>query len=96
MVVEVTSVSTAVNDRAPKARRRSVGTKWSGYAHAGIPFYLLIDRDPRAAKVALYAMPDRRSGVYREIQSWHFGEIVQIGAPFGFDISTDQWMPWED
>lgn len=96
MVVEVTSISTAVNDRVPNARRRPMGTKWSGYAHAGIPFYLLIDRDPRVAKTTLYGEPDRRSGVYGELRSWDFGETVQLDAPFGFHFSTEQWAPWED
>ncbi len=96
LVVEVTSISTAVNDREPKAGRRPAGTKWSGYAHSGIPYYLLIDRDPRAAKATLYGMPERRSGMYKEIRSWDFGETIRIGAPFGFDISTEQWTPWDD
>jgi hypothetical protein len=96
MVVEVTSVSTAVNDREPKLHRRLAGTKWSGYAHAGIPFYLLIDRDPRTAKTTLFGSPDRRSGDYKELQSWNFGETIRLATPFGFEISTEQWTSWED
>lgn len=93
MVVEVTSKSNAANDREPSrgTQRRS---KWSGYASAGIPYYLLVDRDPKVAQVILYTGPDRGTGGYAGRRSWRFGETVVLSAPFGVEIVTDQWQPW--
>ncbi len=41
LVIEVTSRSNAVSDRRPDQKRKA-GTKWSGYAHAGIPIIYLL------------------------------------------------------
>jgi Uma2 family endonuclease len=95
LVVEVTSRSNAASDRQPD-RKRKVGTKWSGYAHAGIPYYLLVDRDPKTCATALYANPDTRAGTYVELQTWAFGESIRLPRPFGFEISTEQWDHWDD
>jgi Uma2 family endonuclease len=94
LVVEVTSRSNAVTDRRPD-QKRAIGTKWSGYAHAGIPYYLLVDRDPKIANATLYVSPDRRSGTYTALRTWDFGETVRLPQPFGFDIITQTWDPRE-
>ncbi|TDV42703.1 Uma2 family endonuclease [Actinophytocola oryzae] len=95
LVVEVTSRSNAVSDRRPDQKRKA-GTKWSGYAHAGIPYYLLVDRDPKVCDITLYANPDTRAGTYVALQTWDFGETVRLPHPFGFEISTEHWDHWGD
>jgi Uma2 family endonuclease len=95
LVVEVTSRSNAVTDRQPD-RKRATGTKWSGYAHAGIPYYLLVDRDPKISNATLYGNPDRRSGTYTPIETWDFGDVIGLPQPFGFEVSTEQWEHWDD
>ncbi|HEX6468885.1 MAG TPA: Uma2 family endonuclease [Streptosporangiaceae bacterium] len=93
LVLEITSPSTAGNDRMPTARR-STATKWNGYAQVGIPYYLLIDRAPRSGRSTLYSNPDRSSGAYMDALTWDFGETIRLPEPFGFDIPTDEWEPW--
>jgi Uma2 family endonuclease len=95
LVVEVTSRSNAVSDRKPDQKRKA-GTKWSGYAHAGIPYYLLVDRDPKVCGTTLYANPDMRAGTYAELQARGFGETIRLPHPFGFEISTEHWDHWDD
>jgi hypothetical protein len=92
-VVEVTSHTNAVYDRPPR-HLKSVGTKWSGYAYGGIPYYLLVDRDPRAPGITLYGKPDVRAGTYEPLHSWIFGETVQLPEPLAFEFSTAEWEPW--
>jgi hypothetical protein len=94
LVLEVTSPSNAGNDRRPSARR-STGTKWSGYAQVGIPYYLLVDRDPRAAQSTLFSNPDQVSGEYMHYVTWEFGQTIRLPEPFGFEITTDEWEPWK-
>jgi Uma2 family endonuclease len=95
LVVEVTSPSTAALDRAPGPRRTS-DTKWNGCARTGVPFYLLVDRDPAIARVLLFGEPDIGTGSYRKLRTWRFGEPVVLPAPFGFEIDTSEWEPWDD
>ncbi|GAA0328336.1 Uma2 family endonuclease [Actinoallomurus spadix] len=95
LVVEVTSRSNAACDRRP-GPRRGAATKWSGYAQTGIPNYILVDRDPRAAQTLFFSHPDRSSGTYRHLLSWEFGETIRLPDPFGFEIKTDKWEPWDD
>ncbi|NDU72584.1 hypothetical protein GWI34_08080 [Actinomadura sp. DSM 109109] len=90
----MTSPSTAPEDRRP-GRRRFVPTKWNGYARVGIPFYLLVDRDPKEARTTLSSSPDTASGEYRESVSWEFGEAIKLPDPFGIEITTDEWEPWQ-
>lgn len=94
MVVEVTSKSTASNDREPieVTERR---TKWNGYAHEGVEFYLLVDREPNTALVTLFAKPDLPDGEYRSYRQWAFGETIALPEPFGVEISTENWLPRE-
>ncbi|TDD38507.1 Uma2 family endonuclease [Actinomadura sp. KC06] len=94
LVVEVTSPSTACDDRNPGPRRSAL-TKWNGYARVGVPYYLLVDRDPRAARTTLFTTPDAAKGEYTESVNWAFGEPVKLPEPFGLEIPTDIWEPWQ-
>lgn len=80
LVVEVTSKSTAERDRKPKL--------W-GYAHAGIPLYLLVDRwDPQTGKgeVTLYSAPE--NGRYTSSTQVPFGKEIHLPEPFDLTIDT--------
>jgi Uma2 family endonuclease len=94
LAVEVTSPTNASDDRRPSARR-STPTKWNGCARAGVPYYLLVDRAPKAARTTLFSIPDRDAGEYRDANEWKFGETIRLPEPFGFDIPTDSWKPWD-
>lgn len=93
MAVEVTSKGNAADDRQPTLRRASA-TKWNGYARVGVPYYLLVDRDPRHAQAILYSGPDQDSGTYDRIRAWEFGETIRLPEPFDCEISTRLWKPW--
>jgi Uma2 family endonuclease len=92
LVVEVTSKSNAHNDRQPIVGRRA--TKWTGYARCGVPYYLLIDRDPRQSGITLFSEPNRAEGRYQAQESWKFGDPVVLPEPFGIEIDTSLWRPW--
>jgi len=94
LVVEVTSPSNAANDRRPTGDRARA-TKWTGYARAEIPYYLLVDRDPKIAQVTLFSIPDQSTGAYLHQESWAFGETVQLPDPFGLELPTAEWRPWD-
>ncbi|MCO5968569.1 Uma2 family endonuclease [Actinoallomurus soli] len=94
LAVEVTSPSNAANDREPGRLGRRA-TKWGGYASTGIPYYLLVDRDPRAPRTTLYARPDVHAGTYEVLTTWKFGETIHLPEPFGLDVPTGEWEPWD-
>lgn len=94
LVVEVTSSSNAHRDRRPMFGRQVKPTKWSGYARTGVPYYLLVDRDPRQPGVTLFGAPDKAEGAYEVLGEWKFGESVRLPEPFGVEIGTDAWRPW--
>ncbi|WP_347674646.1 Uma2 family endonuclease [Actinocorallia sp. B10E7] len=94
LVVEVTSPSNAANDRRP-AKGRARPSKWRAYARAGVPYYLLVDRDPRIASAVLYSIPDAGTGAYLEEESWKFGEAIHLPEHFDVIIPTDEWLPWD-
>jgi Uma2 family endonuclease len=101
LAVEVTSKSTAANDRAPGLPRELrasslTRTKWTGYARCDVPYYLLIDRDPRVAMSMLYYDPVPEHGHYTGAVGWKFGEQIRLPEPFAFDIDTGDWRPWDD
>jgi Uma2 family endonuclease len=80
LVVEVTSKSTAHKDRKPKL--------W-GYARAGIPLYLLVDRwDPQTGggEVTLYSDPE--NGRYTSSTKVPFGKEIHLPEPFDLTIDT--------
>jgi Uma2 family endonuclease len=74
MTVEVTSTNPN-RDRDQKRR---------GYAAAGIPFYLLVDRTK--GEVTLFSDPSGED--YREDVRVPFGKSIDLPAPFGFTLDT--------
>ncbi|MCT9138381.1 Uma2 family endonuclease [Streptomyces violarus] len=74
MVLEVTSTK-------PKADRE---VKRRCYARAGIPFYLLVDRD--IAQVTVFSEP--KEDDYREHCARPFGKPITLPEPFAFDLDT--------
>ncbi|MET9804751.1 Uma2 family endonuclease [Streptomyces sp. NPDC006368] len=75
LVAEVTSRSTAGNDRVKKIR---------GYARAGIPVYLLIDRETEQAVVCTGPAGED----YGTKVPYKLGEVVPLPEPLGFDLDT--------
>lgn len=94
LAVEVTSPSNAKVDRCP-ARGKEARGKWRGYARCGVPYYLLVDRDPKVTAVTLYSIPDAATGAYLQEESWKFGEEIDLPEHFGVRVSTDEWLPWD-
>ncbi|MGC9500610.1 Uma2 family endonuclease [Streptomyces sp. WG7] len=80
MVVEVTSYDSDTD-------RRSRHEKPAAYGQAGIPLYLLIDRD--SGTVTVRSSPDRRVGGYRSIRVAKFGETVPLPDPVGIELDTE-------
>ncbi|MEU5607587.1 Uma2 family endonuclease [Streptomyces sparsogenes] len=80
MTVEVTS-----HDRDTDRRDRV--EKPAAFATAGIPVYLLVDRD--ACAVVVHTNPDPKSGCYLDIHRAPFGEQVVIPDPVGITLDTD-------
>ncbi|MFJ9442738.1 Uma2 family endonuclease [Kitasatospora sp. NPDC101235] len=91
LAAEVTAFPSAHNDRRPVSEKP---TKWSGYARSGVPYYLLVDRDPRQSGVTLFGEPDRGEGTYEVLGEWKFGESVRLPEPFDVEIVTGAWKPW--
>ncbi|MFJ9457985.1 Uma2 family endonuclease [Kitasatospora sp. NPDC101447] len=85
LVAEVTAPLSAHYDR--RAKRH-------GYARAGVPYYLLVDRDPRRPGVTLFGEPNRGDGTHEVLGEWEFGESVRLPEPFGVEIGTDAWKAW--
>ncbi|CAL9318559.1 Uma2 family endonuclease [Streptomyces sp. SudanB52_2052] len=74
MVMEVTSTK-------PQADREA---KRRCYARAGIPLYLLVDRE--TAQVTVFSEP--KDDDYREHCARPFGKPVTLPEPFAFDLDT--------
>lgn len=85
MVLEVTS-----RDRDTDARDRT--EKPDGYAQAGIPVYLLIDRESRS--VIVHAEPE--DGRYRAITARPFGAKVELPEPVRITLPTDELKDYAD
>ncbi|MDX3385089.1 Uma2 family endonuclease [Streptomyces niveiscabiei] len=85
LVVEVTSHDrdTHQRDRVDKVR---------GYAAAGIPVYLLIDRDDNT--LVVYSNPE--SGLYRHSLSYPWGTTVPLPPPVGVTLDTDRLKDYAD
>jgi Uma2 family endonuclease len=78
LVAEVTSRSTGDRDRGAKLR---------GYARAGIPAYLLIDR--AAGIVTLYTQPrGERYAIKAEVE---ISQVITLPEPLGFDLDTSEF-----
>ncbi|KIF75209.1 hypothetical protein QR77_17265 [Streptomyces sp. 150FB] len=80
MTVEITSYDsdTGKRDREEKP---------FAYAAAGIPVYLLIDRD--AGTVTAHSTPDPVAGAYRDQHMVPFGERITIPDPVGIELDTE-------
>lgn len=80
MVLEITSYDsdTHLRDRVEKPR---------GYAEAGIPVYLLIDRD--SLSVLVHSDPDPEDG-YRDIHVVKLGGKVALPDPVGIELDTEE------
>ncbi|MFC9290927.1 Uma2 family endonuclease [Streptomyces sp. NPDC057052] len=78
MMLEVTSTKPTA-DR--EAKRRC-------YARAGIPHYLLVDRD--TSQVTIFGDPRRDD--YREHTTLPFGKSLTLPEPFGFDLETADFL----
>ncbi|MDX6328692.1 MAG: hypothetical protein QOI83_1075 [Streptomycetaceae bacterium] len=78
LVVEVTSKGNAAQDRVAKLR---------GYAHAGVPLYLLLDAWHSSSPTAsLYGQPE--AGTYRLLATVVYGEEIRLPEPFELAIDT--------
>nr|WP_318212950.1 Uma2 family endonuclease [Streptomyces sp. SJL17-1] len=75
LVAEVTSTSTAGRDRVQKIR---------AYARAGIPLYLLIDRE--AGEAVVCSEPSGDDYSHKSIHK--LGTQVPLPAPLGFTLDT--------
>ncbi|SCK27280.1 Endonuclease, Uma2 family (restriction endonuclease fold) [Streptomyces sp. WMMB 714] len=80
MVVEVTSYDEDTD-------RRDRVEKPPAYAAAGVPVYLLIDRD--SCTVVVHSCPDREGARYRDVHTARFGEAVTLPEPVGIELETD-------
>ncbi|MFF5534257.1 Uma2 family endonuclease [Streptomyces cinerochromogenes] len=85
MVVEVPSRNrdTDRRDRIDKVR---------GYAEAGIPVYLLIDRD--VDELVVHSNPV--GGVYQQRPSYPYGATVQLPPPVSIDLDTEKLKDYAD
>jgi len=57
------------------------------YGKAGIPLYLLVDRDART--VTLFSEPSIEAEDYRADVRVAFGRGLDLPKPFGFTFKTD-------
>lgn len=81
LVVEITSRGNADTDRRTK--------RW-GYAHAGVPQYLLIDRfDEDGPAVTLFSEPV--DGHYQHLVRIPFGERIKLHEPFALELDTGEF-----
>lgn len=85
MAVEVTA-------RDPEADRYVRVEKPDGYAAAGIPVYLLIDRDD--CSVVVFNQPE--DGRYRHEERLPFGATVDIPEPVNITLDTEPLKEFAD
>ncbi|KOT42012.1 hypothetical protein ADK41_09000 [Streptomyces caelestis] len=86
MTVEVTSFDSDTHDRDRVEKPQA-------YAEAGIPVYLLIDRDLRS--VLVHSDPDPEVG-YRNVQKRQLGKRVVLPEPVGIEFDTEELKPYMD
>ncbi|MEE1799778.1 Uma2 family endonuclease [Streptomyces sp. JV176] len=79
MTVQVTS-------KDADTTRRDRVEKPDGYAAAGIPVHLLVDRD--ACCLTVHAEPE--GGVYRAVTTRPFGAVVELPDPVGITLETEK------
>ncbi|MGW7295719.1 Uma2 family endonuclease [Streptomyces xiamenensis] len=81
LVVEVTSPGNASRDRVEKL---------AGYARAGVPLYLLVDRvPPMGPVITLFGEP--QGGVYQTLWTGKFGDPIPLPAPFDGSLDTSDF-----
>ncbi|MFE6175377.1 Uma2 family endonuclease [Streptomyces sp. NPDC056464] len=80
MAVEITSYDSDTHNRDRVEKPRA-------YAEAGIPVYLLIDRDELS--VLMHSDPDLE-GVYRDIHVVRLGGKVALPDPVGIELDTEE------
>jgi Uma2 family endonuclease len=80
MAVEVTSYDGDTD-------RRDRQEKPTAYAAAGIPVYLLVDRD--SCDVVVHTNPAPQRGCYLDIHKAPFGEQVALPDPVGITLDTE-------
>ncbi|GAA3370891.1 Uma2 family endonuclease [Streptomyces sannanensis] len=78
LVVEVTSTR-------PDTDR---DTKRRCYARGEVPLYLLVDRG--ASSLTLFSEPEE--GDYLQRRSIHFGKVLPLPEPFGFELDTADFV----
>ncbi|MFF0571217.1 Uma2 family endonuclease [Streptomyces sp. NPDC004041] len=66
--------------------------KPDGYAVAGIPVYLLVDRE--ACSVTAFTEPEK--GTYRSATTRPFGAVVELPEPAGFALDTEKLKEYAD
>ncbi|WP_306459733.1 Uma2 family endonuclease [Streptomyces sp. Ag109_G2-15] len=85
MAVEITSYDSDTN-------QRDRVEKPDGYAAAGIPVYLLIDRDD--CSVVVFNQP--KDGRYRHEEKLPFGASVQLPDPVNITLDTEPLKEYAD
>ncbi|QKW07450.1 Uma2 family endonuclease [Streptomyces sp. NA04227] len=80
LVAEITSYDSDTD-------RRDRFEKPAAYASAGIPVYLLVDRD--AGAVIVHTTPDTEHGRYADVHTAPFGEQLLLPDPVGIALDTE-------
>ncbi|MFC8130418.1 Uma2 family endonuclease [Streptomyces sp. NPDC057302] len=83
MTVEVTS-------HDADTHRRDREEKPAAYAAAGIPVYLLIDRE--FGKLVVHSGPDAQTGAYTDVHELRLGSAVDLPDPVGFKLDTAELL----
>ena len=86
MAVEVTSYDSDTHNRDRVEKPRA-------YAEAGIPVYLLIDRDNFSVVVHSDPVPE---GKYRDVHTVAIGSKVSLPAPVNIDLDTAELRKYAD
>ncbi|MEU2571856.1 Uma2 family endonuclease [Streptomyces anulatus] len=81
MTVEVTSHGHDIDSRDRMEKR-------DAYAAAGIPVYLLVDRDHDHDTLVVHSEPDR--GRYRQQHSYDYGDAVPLPGPVDITLDTEE------
>ncbi|MEW2031419.1 Uma2 family endonuclease [Streptomyces roseifaciens] len=85
MAVEITSYDSDTHLRDRMEKR-------DGYAAAGIPVYLLVDRDDSTVVVC----SEPRDGKYRSWKSYPYGDVVKVPDPVGVTLETEELKDYAD
>ncbi|MFI8099614.1 Uma2 family endonuclease [Streptomyces sp. NPDC086023] len=75
-----------VSPHRPARDRRDFREKRDGYAAAGIPVYLLVDR--AAQELIVYAEPAR--GKYAQLTTYPYGAQVKLPSPVAITLDTEK------